>query len=101
MVELADRLGVALSSVSNLELNDERGVAETGTVDRALVALDLARWDVVVPAIELEAIFAEAEETVAEVAWQMALEGQRITDEAASRIVRRLVIDTLSLSHSG
>ena len=52
------------------------------------------------PVVELEAILAEAEETVAEVAWSMALEGQRITDEAASRIVRRLVIDALGRPRS-
>ncbi len=96
MAELADRLGVSVSSVSSLELNDERGTAKMGTINRALVALDLARWDVVVPAAELEAMFVEAEETAREVAWQMALEAQRIPDETVSRITRQLVAESVA-----
>lgn len=96
MADLSGRLGVSTSSVSTLELNDERGTAKPATVDRALVALDLARWDVVMPAAELQAIFEEAEETAREVAWQMALEAQTLTDAALSRIVRRLVVEALA-----
>ncbi|MCL4413638.1 MAG: hypothetical protein M1522_02625 [Actinobacteria bacterium] len=96
MAELADRLGVSVSSVSSLEMDDERGAAKTGTINRALVALDLARWDVVVPAAELEAMFTEAEETASEVAWQMALEAQPISDETVSRITRQLVAEAVA-----
>lgn len=67
-------------------------------VSCALATFGLSRWDAVIPAVELEAIFAEAEETVREVAWHMALEGQRITAETTSRIVRRLVLDALNVN---
>ena len=97
MADLARRLGMSISSVSTLELNDERGAAKASTVERALVALDLARWEAVLPVAELEAIVARANETAQEVAWQMALESQTLSSEAVSRIVRRLVAKELAL----
>jgi len=60
-------------SVSTLELNDERGVAKTRTVEWALAALGLARWDIVLPADRLEALTTQAEAIVAEVG------GERVT----------------------
>lgn len=91
MADLAERLGVSVASVSTLELNDERGTAKTATIERAMVALDMARWDEVLPASELEAIFAKAEDIAGAVAWDMALEGQAIGDETVVKIVRTLV----------
>jgi hypothetical protein len=96
MVELAKRLQVNVSSVSTLELNDERGVAKTETVDRALDALGLARWDVVLPAERLAAIQQRAERIAAKVVWTMALEAQNLTDEAKQNITRRLVASQIA-----
>jgi hypothetical protein len=76
---LAERLGQTSASVSTLELNDERGVAKTKTVDRALNALGLARWDIILPAEQLMAIESRSRSIVDEVAWSMALEAQEIT----------------------
>lgn len=91
MSEMAERLGVSVPSVSTLERNDEQGRAKTETVDRALAALRLVRWDVVLPAEEFDAILLRAEEIAAEVSWTMALEAQTLTDDAVSKIVQRLV----------
>jgi transcriptional regulator with XRE-family HTH domain len=91
MSEMAERLGVSVPSVSTLERNDEQGRAKTATVDRALAALRLVRWDVVLPAEEFDAILLRAEEIAAEVSWTMSLEAQTLTDDAVSKIVQRLV----------
>jgi len=91
MKDLATRLGVTLASVSTLELNDERGVAKTETVDRALKALGLARWDVVLPADELEKIVASAKETAESVRWTMALEAQNVTVASLDAVVNRSI----------
>ncbi len=82
---------VAVASVSTLELNDERGTAKAATVERAMVALDMERWDTVLPAPELAALLAKAEDMVGTVAWQMALEGQPIGDETVAKLVRAFV----------
>lgn len=95
MAELADRLGTSVPSVSTLELNDERGAAKATTVDRALAALGLDRWDVILPATELAAITQRAREVTDEVAWTMALEAQTLTDEAKAAMVRRIVSDAV------
>ncbi|MGA7835479.1 MAG: helix-turn-helix domain-containing protein [Acidimicrobiales bacterium] len=91
MSTLATRLGVSLASVSTLELNDERGVAKTETVERALAALGLARWDVVLPADELAKIIESAKETAANVKWTMALEAQNVPAESLDAVVARSI----------
>lgn len=91
MAELASRLGHNLSTVSTLELNDERGAAKAETVERALKALGLARWDAVLPAGELAAIQSRAERIATKVEWTMALEAQNLTAEANRVVVQRLV----------
>ena len=96
MADLADRLGTSVPSVSTLELNDERGAAKAATVERALAALDLDRWDVVLPAAELAAIEHRAQEIADEVAWTMALEAQTLTDEAKTTMVRRLIAEAVA-----
>lgn len=96
MSDLAGRLGVAVPSVSSLELNDERGTAKSATVDRALVALDLVRWDVVLPADEFKSILAGAQKIADEVAWTMALEAQTLSDEAISGMVQKLVMQAIA-----
>lgn len=96
MAELAVRLGTSVPSVSTLELNDERGAAKAATVERALAALELDRWDVVLPAAELAAITQRTQEVVDEVAWTMALEAQTLTDGAKEAMVRRLIAEALA-----
>jgi hypothetical protein len=96
MADLAARLNVSVPSVSTLELNDERGTAKAATIDRALAALDLARWDVVLPAAELEEILRQAHAIADEVAWTMALEAQNLTGEAKSALVRRLAAEIIA-----
>ena len=91
MAELADRLGVSVPSISRLELNDERGAAKAATVDRALGALGLGRWHVVLPVEELDAIIRTAESVVDEVSWTMALEAQPLTSEAIAQMRQRLI----------
>jgi hypothetical protein len=91
MSTLAKRLGVTVPSMSTLELNDERGVAKTQTVDRALAALGLARWDVILPAEELAKIIESAKETAAKVKWTMALEAQNLSSESLDAMVSRSV----------
>lgn len=91
MKDLATRLGVTLASVSTLELNDERGVAKTETVEKALEALGLARWDVVLPADELAKIIASAREMAASVTWTMALEAQNVPSESLDAVVKRSI----------
>jgi transcriptional regulator with XRE-family HTH domain len=96
MSELATRLGVAASSVSSLELNDERGAAKTETVDRALDALGLARLDVVLPKEELEQIEAEARRAATRAAWTMALEAQNISHRDFDALVITLILRGLA-----
>ena len=91
MSTLAKRLGVTVPSMSTLELNDERGVAKTQTVDRALAALGLARWDVILPAEELAKIIKSAKETASKVKWTMALEAQNLSSESLDAMVSRSV----------
>jgi transcriptional regulator with XRE-family HTH domain len=91
MSTLAERLGVAVSSLSTLELNDERGAAKTETLDRALAALGLARWDVVLPAEELAKIIESAKETAASVRWTMALEAQNVSSDSLDAMVTRSI----------
>jgi len=91
MSTLAKRLGVTVPSMSTLELNDERGVAKTQTVDRALAALGLARWDVVLPAEELAKIIESAKATASKVKWTMALEAQNLSSESLDAMVSRSV----------
>lgn len=91
MAELAARLGVSVPSVSTLELNDERGAAKVETVEKALDALGLTRWDTVLPKEEMATIEQEAREIAEEVSWTMTLEAQSITDEDVEAIVTRLV----------
>jgi transcriptional regulator with XRE-family HTH domain len=91
MKELARRLGVTVPSVSSLELNDESGSAKPQTVDRALEALGLARWDVVMPAEVLNGIVRDARASVGRVRWTMALEAQNISDSAVDELVSRSV----------
>jgi transcriptional regulator with XRE-family HTH domain len=91
MKELARRLGVTVPSVSSLELNDERGSAKPQTVDRALEALGLARWDVILPAEVLNGIVRAARASVGRVRWTMALEAQNISDNAVEELVSRSV----------
>ena len=96
MAELASRLGTSVPSVSTLELNDERGAAKAATVDRALAALGLDRWDTILPATELAAITQQAREVADEVAWTMALESQTLSDEAKANMVRRLIAEAVA-----
>lgn len=96
MAELANRLGTSVPSVSTLELNDERGAAKATTIDRALAALELDRWDVVLPAAELAAITRQAQAVADEVAWTMALEAQTLTDEAKAGMLRRLISEAVA-----
>jgi len=91
MKELARRLGVTVPSVSSLELNDEIGSAKPQTVDRALEALGLARWDVVLSAEVLSGIVRDARASVGRVRWTMALEAQNISDDAVDELVSRSV----------
>lgn len=70
--------GVSVPSVSTLELNDQRGVAKTRTVERALAALGLAPWHILLRAERLETLTAQAEAIVAEVDWTMSLEAQHL-----------------------
>lgn len=74
----------------------ERGAAKAETVERALAALELDRWDVVLPAAELAAIEHRASEVVDEVAWTMALEAQTLTEDAKATMVRRLIAGVLA-----
>jgi hypothetical protein len=55
-------------------------------------ATDRADQGAVVPAARAKIMSAEAKEIADEVAWQMALEGQPISDEVVLRIARRLAI---------
>ena len=96
MADLAARLGTSVPSVSTLELNDERGAAKAATVERALAALELDRWDVVLPAAELAAITQRTREVVDEVAWTMALEAQTLTEDAKAAMVRRLIAEGIA-----
>jgi len=91
MSDLANRLGVSVSTVSTLELHDERGTAKAATTERALQAMNLARWDIVLPARELERIIADCQEITDQVAWQMAVENQTISPEDERQILERLV----------
>lgn len=91
MSDLAAALGVSIPSVSTLELNDERGVAKSETVERALHALGLERWDAVLPSEQVRAIDAEAGAIAARVAWTMSLEAQDLPQHEVDAIVRRLV----------
>lgn len=91
MKELARRLGVTVPSVSSLELNDENGSAKPQTVDRALEALGLARWDVILPAEVLSGIVRDARASIGRVRWTMALEAQNISDDAVDELVSRSV----------
>ncbi len=95
MAELADRLGITVSSVSTLELNDERGTAKTSTVEKAMLALDLARLDIVVPAGVLERAIKRSEDLANYVNLQMSLEGQELGEAALARIAHTLVVTTL------
>lgn len=96
MAELADRLGTSVPSVSTVELNDERGAAKAATVERAMAALGLDRWDIVLPAAELADIVRRAQEVVDEVAWTMALEAQTLTNDAKAAMVRRVIIESVA-----
>ena len=96
MAELAERLGTSVPSVSTLELNDERGAAKAATVDRALAALEVDRWDVILPANELVAITQRAHDIADEVAWTMALEAQTLSDQAMAAMVRRLIAEAVA-----
>jgi transcriptional regulator with XRE-family HTH domain len=49
MAESAKRLHVTIRSVLTLELNDARGSAKVETVERALAAMGLAQFVVIVP----------------------------------------------------
>ncbi len=91
MADLAARLGVSVPSVSSLELNDVQGRAKAATVERALEALGLARWDVVLPAAEMSAMVDRAEAIARRSAWTMGLEAQNVSDDAVSRLVQSLV----------
>lgn len=97
MTQLAARLGVTVPSVSTLELNDERGVAKIETVEKALDALGLARWEAIVPKQELAVIEAEARAIAEEVSWTMALEAQDLTVADVETIVARLVARKISM----
>jgi hypothetical protein len=93
MGTLAARLGQTVASVSTLELNDQRGVAKTETVDRALAALGLARWDIILPVDELRAIEDRSRIIVDEVAWTMALEAQNISNEYRDSLYAKTVTE--------
>lgn len=96
MADLAARLGVSVPSVSTLERNDERGAAKVETVEKALTALRLARWDVILPQEELAAIAAEAREIAEETAWDMALEAQDVTTADVEGLVTDLIAQRLA-----
>lgn len=96
MGTLAARLGLTVASVSTLELNDERGAAKTKTVDRALAALGLARWDVILRVDELRAIEERSRNIVDEVAWTMALEAQNISGEERDSLYVKTVAELIA-----
>ena len=99
MAELAARLGVSVPSVSTLERNDERGAAKSATVDRALDALGLVAWHVVLPKTDLASIEAEAQSIAEEVRWTMDLESQTLRPEDTEAIVTRLVARRIAAEH--
>lgn len=98
MSDLAERLGVSLSSVSTLELNDEKGVAKTETVERALAALGLARFDIILPAPDLDAIVEKAER-IAEDVGKTLTEGA--VDEFTANLVLQFILDGRDLKGTG
>lgn len=94
MAELARRLGVTVSSVSNLELNEMEGRSRIDTVDAALAALGLVRvqsFERTPDDHDLTTIVQDAERLVAAVAHTMALEGQRITEAQRRYLIERQI----------
>nr|WP_164520480.1 helix-turn-helix domain-containing protein [Specibacter cremeus] len=90
--QLARRLGVGTTSVSTLEINEERGTAKINSVDKALEAMGKMRVTFVIDKIpdhDLAAIRSRAHEDAAKIAWTMALESQALTDEARARLEDR------------
>ncbi len=86
---LADRLGVTVSWLSALELDDDNGVAPAAMVERAMLALDLASLDIVASAEDLSAAIQRATDIAGYVRLHMSLEGRELTDEAVARIMRK------------
>ncbi|MCW2134369.1 helix-turn-helix domain-containing protein [Arthrobacter sp. VKM Ac-2550] len=87
--QLAEKLGIGTASVSTLELNEDRGVAKTATVDRALSAMGKTRITFVIdtlPEQEMLAIREQAAQEVRKIAWTMALEAQPLTEDAKARL---------------
>ena len=95
MPELASRLGMSVQAVSNLERNDELGVAKPNTVQRALKVLGLVRVESTVPLATVERAEHEARRIVERTTWNMALEGQKPDDASIERIVKTVTLELL------
>ena len=91
MAELAKRLHVTIPSVSTLELNDARGSAKIETVERALAAMGLAQFVVILPIEKLREIEAEARAIASDVEWTMAREAQNLPARTTETMVHQLM----------
>lgn len=91
--QLAQKLGIGVTSISTLEINEERGVAKIHSVDRALSAMGKKRVTFVVDALtgeEEAGIHEQAAREVQKIAWTMALESQTLTEDAKVRLEERV-----------
>lgn len=95
MPELAQRLGVAVTSVSSLERNEALGTAKAETVRRALAAMGKEPVIVVVDAVtpaEAATIEARARREASARAEEGRSEGRPLTSEGIEQIVSRSIV---------
>lgn len=92
MQDLASRLGVGVQAVSALEISDERGTIKAETRERALKALKKRSITVVIDDEETDAdavLDAHVRKIVADVAWNMGLEGRTLSNDTIERLVQK------------